>query len=388
MLCGSLLLCEVLAYATITYGLQDVAPYLFYRRPAVASPEDIERYSEIRDPVLGWTKVDPVDADGARPSPAFPDPGNACVSVYGDSFAWSSGASSDATAWPNLLAGSLGCRVSNYGVPAYGVDQAYLRFLHNLDDKARTVLLVVFPHDVLRNLTRNFGFLSPESGMLWLKPAFRLDGAGGLELLPVPMLDDSKLHEYLRDPARYHRDDPFVWNGPEGGVELRFPYTRVVVELLWNRRLWRGVRRSLTSYPAWADFMQPGHVSGGFELALAIIGQFARVAGERGKRVMVVVLPDEGTILYYRKSGAWAYADLVGAIAASGIGVLNLGEALAQHLGPRDPAELFNPTLHYNDEGYRVLAEAVRRALAGLGSALTGRAALQGSEEASKPVAR
>ena len=362
-MCGSLLFCEILAYAGLTYGLQGVAPYLFYQRSVVTSPEQIAQYFQVRDPTLGWTANHAADASGARPSPAFPDPDNACMSVYGDSFAWSTGASSDSRAWPDVLTRSLGCRVSNYGVMAYGVDQAYLRFLHNVDDEAQTVLLVIFPHDVLRNLTRNFGFLSPQSGMLWLKPAFRLDGAGNLELLPTSFFNEAELQEYMRDPARYHPDDPFVWNGPEGGVELRFPYTWVLVKLLSNRRLWRGINRSVTSYPAWADFLQPGHPSGGFELTFQIVRQFARVATQRGKRVMVVMLPDEGAILYHRRVGAWAYADLTKAIAASDISVLNLGETFERHLKKRDPAELFDSTLHYNDEAYRILAEATEQAL-------------------------
>lgn len=200
LLGGSLLLCELLAYAAVTYGLRGTAPYLFYERSVVASPEQIAGYFRARDPVLGWTANDAADASGARPSPAFPAPGNACVSVYGDSFAWSTGASSDATAWPNILARMLGCRVSNYGVWGYGIDQAYLRFLQNAQDEAPVVILVIFPHDVLRNLTGNFGFLSPESGMLTLKPAFRLDAAGELELIPPLVLTEAQVHDYLRGP--------------------------------------------------------------------------------------------------------------------------------------------------------------------------------------------
>jgi lysophospholipase L1-like esterase len=358
-LCGTLLLCELVAYTVVTYGLRGVASYLFYDRSAIASPEQIEHHFQARDPLLGWTANDAADASGARPSPAFPDPGNACVSVYGDSFAWSAGASSDATAWPNVLARMLGCRVSNYGVWGYGVDQAYLRFLHNADDEAPIVLLAVYPHDVLRNLTGNFGFLSPESGMLTLKPAFRLDAAGNLALISPLILNEAEVQDYLRDPARFHADDPFAWDGPEGGVELRFPYTWVIVKSLWNRRLWRGVRRSVTGYPESADFLQPGHHSDGFELTLAIVRQFARVATARGKRVMVLMLPEQETILYHRKSDTWTYGDLIAAIAAAGIPVLNVGEAFERRLGPSDPSSLFESTQHYNDVGYRVMAEAV-----------------------------
>jgi hypothetical protein len=366
VLCGNLLVFELLAYAAVTYGLRGVAPYLFYDRSVVASPGEIEHYLQTRDPLLGWTAPD-VDASGARPSPAFPDPGNACVSVYGDSFAWSAEASSDATAWPNVLARMLDCRVSNYGVGGYGLDQAYLRFLHNVDDEAPMVLFVIYPHDVLRNLTGNFGFLSPQSGMLMLKPAFRLDATGELKLIPMIVLSKVQVQDYLRDPAHYHPDDAFAWDGPDGGVELRFPYTWLAVKLLWNHGLWRGVRRFITGYPESADFLLPGHYSGAFELARAIVRQFARVATARGKRVMVLVLPEEETILYHRKTGAWIYADLIEAIAAAGIPVLNVGEAFEDHLGPSDPGALFEPRQHYNDEGYRILAEAAEQALVAMG---------------------
>jgi hypothetical protein len=222
VLCGSFLVCELIAYVAVTYGLRGVAPYLFYDRPAIASPEHIAHYFRSRNPVLGWT-ASAADASGARPSPAFPDPGNACVAVYGDSFAWSTGASSDTTAWPNVLARRLGCRISNYGVWGYGVDQAYLRFLHNADDQAPIVLLAIFPHDILRDLTGNFGFLSPESGMLTLKPAFRLDAAGDIELLPTLVLNEAEVQDYLRDPARYHPADPFAWDRPERGRGIALP---------------------------------------------------------------------------------------------------------------------------------------------------------------------
>lgn len=363
VLCGSLLVGELLAYAAVIYGLRPAAPYLFYERPVVAPPEQITHYFRARDPLLGWTANDAADASGARPSPAFPVPGNACVSVYGDSFAWSTGASSDFTAWPDVLARMLDCRVSNYGVWGYGVDQAYLRFLHNADDEAPIVLIAVFPHDVLRNLTGNFGFLSPESGMLTLKPTFRLDAAGILDLTRPLILTEAEVQDYLRDPAHFHPGDLFAWGGPEGGVELRFPYTRVIVKLLWNPRLWRGVRRSLTGYPESADFLQPGHHSGAFELTVAIVRQFARVATEHGKRVMVLMLPEEETILYHRKSGIWTYGDLIEAIAGARIPVLNVGEAFERHLGPNDPSALFESTQHYNDQGYRVMAEAIAPAL-------------------------
>jgi lysophospholipase L1-like esterase len=75
------------------------------------------------------------------------------------------------------------------------------------------------------------------------------------------------------------------------------------------------------------------------------------------------MLPDEGAILLHRKTGSWPYGDLVEAIAATGMKVLDVGEVFERHLGPRDPGDLFEATLHYNDEGYRAMAAAIEPAL-------------------------
>ena len=90
---------------------------VFYRLGDVSNAE---AYLARRDPVLGWPAPDEFgrseryDVSGARPTPSFPDPGGACVSVYGDSFTVGGGVSDEA-AWPNQLSQLLGCRVANDG---------------------------------------------------------------------------------------------------------------------------------------------------------------------------------------------------------------------------------------------------------------------------------
>ena len=109
--------------------------------------------------------------------------------------------------------------------------------------------------------------------------------------------------------------------------------------MLWNRRLWRGVRRSLTGYPESADFLQPGHHSGAFELTIAIVRQFARAATEHGKRVMVLMLPEERQSCIIAR-GYLDLRDLIEAIAGARIPVLNVGEAFERHLRPRSERAL------------------------------------------------
>jgi hypothetical protein len=76
--------------------------------------------------------------------------------MYGDSFVFGS-AVDDEHSWGNQIAKRLSCRVQNFGVPGYGTDQAYLRFLHNDADQAPQVILNILFENVARNVNQNRG---------------------------------------------------------------------------------------------------------------------------------------------------------------------------------------------------------------------------------------
>ena len=103
--------------------------------PPEVTREKYERYLSIRDPVVGWpARSAPSAAAGLpvpRPSPAFPEPGEWCVTLYGESMTYGDEVT-DAEAWGNVLAQRLGCRVGNFGVGGYGSDQALLRFIASI----------------------------------------------------------------------------------------------------------------------------------------------------------------------------------------------------------------------------------------------------------------
>ena len=144
---------EFAAFITGRYILPDhllFAPS--YKRDREEQINYYAGYLTIRNPVTGWPLspgmeheemlemaesmgvVLEYDAYGARTSPAFPDPAvPSCVSLYGDSFTWSSEVEHE-EAWGNLLATQLDCRVHNFGVGGYGSDQAYLRYITNALD--------------------------------------------------------------------------------------------------------------------------------------------------------------------------------------------------------------------------------------------------------------
>jgi hypothetical protein len=97
------------------------------------------------DDELGWPSprdavAPPHDRTGAKYNSDFPQPGHACASAYGGSFVWGDDVPL-ADGWIEQLSRKLGCRVPNYGVPGYGTDQAFLRFMSMTQDEAPAAML-------------------------------------------------------------------------------------------------------------------------------------------------------------------------------------------------------------------------------------------------------
>ena len=147
---------------------------VFY--PSSPADEEIEQYLENRDPELGWPGKKALllnhDRNGARLSPANAAIGGGayCFEFYGDLFTYSAGVD-HADAWPNILAERIGCKVLNFGVFAYGVDQAVLRH-RQTGGNAKNVGLVIYPDDIKRNLNQQRSLLAPTLGRLDFKPRF------------------------------------------------------------------------------------------------------------------------------------------------------------------------------------------------------------------------
>jgi hypothetical protein len=145
------------------------------------------------DAELGWPSpaqaaAPPRDPTGAKQNPDFPEPRQACASAYGDSFVWGDDIAL-ADGWIEQLSRKLGCRVSNYGVSGYGTDQALLRFRRMSDDAAPSVILGIFPENVLRNVNQYRAFFGYPQLPQWLKGRFILDRTGALQWTARPQIN-------------------------------------------------------------------------------------------------------------------------------------------------------------------------------------------------------
>jgi hypothetical protein len=360
---------EILVYVAAATVLRHRLPYLFYEPLEREIIGGFERYMADRDPVLGWPSrsalgKEPFDASGSRISPSFPIPGNACVSIYGDSFAFADEVD-HVHAWGNVLAERLNCRVANYGANGYGTDQAFLRFQLNREDEARIVILAIYPEDLRRNVNRYQPLLMGMStdNMFGLKPRFVLSDTGELELIALPSPSRSEFVTLATSPQSVLTHEYFLPGTRAGPLSCQFPYTWCLLEALQQEQTQASIRSLVRRIPTWADFASPGHPSRSFEIAAAIGRAFASEARRRGKVPLVLFFPTPTAVDDFTRRHTWAYRELAQAIGRNGSMVVDAGPYLLEKLAGRSLCTvLTNPRQcggHFNEEGNRMLAELV-----------------------------
>lgn len=330
---------------------------------AMAEPSRIDDYLRQRNPLLGWTMSEGVDARGARTSPRFPEPEGALVSVYGDSFAFGSDLAPHET-WPERLSARLDRRVANYGVEGYGVDQSVLRFEQNTRDEAEWVVLSIYPDDLFRALSRQVGLVvSPDLDYAGLKPRFELGPDGALTVIPPPFGTRAELERYVADPAAALADD---WFAPEGHWArnrlFRFPYTRSLYQLMTGERFASLISTRLAGVPATTPYYRPDHPARMVALGAAIVRRFVGEAERRGKRPLVLLLSEADHYQHHVNTGQWVTQPFMDALAGV-VPLVHAGDHLRAALGDRPFAEIASASYHVNPEGAQLIADALGQRL-------------------------
>lgn len=114
-----------------------------------------------QDPILGWVARRETNTAGMRDDREYekvPPPDTLRISAFGDSFTFSSDVALEDSWSKQLSAIEPSVEVLNYGVGAYGLDQAFLRYLkvgttYNPD--------IVFIGYMSENIARNVNIFRP-----------------------------------------------------------------------------------------------------------------------------------------------------------------------------------------------------------------------------------
>lgn len=240
----------------------------------------------IFDAELGWTA--PYDTPfGERPGVHR---GRPLLLAFGDSFVHGDEVGASQT-WEEALAEAAGRDVLNFGVPAYGADQALLRFRRVAPRVEAPLALLGFPPaNIGRVVSRYRRFYFRQSGVPLSKPRFVLR-EGRLDLLPNPVSSLAELGR-LADPAfveRMGQDDLWFSRLPRPS----FPYSAWIV----RPSLWRaaaGIRGRDDAERKEADALWDDSETR--ELFLAILAAFVSEARDLGRQPVIALLPSRHSI--------------------------------------------------------------------------------------------
>ena len=201
------------------------------------SREEFKEYLEARNELTGWPSAlahgTLFNSDGYRPSPEndkWRDT-NQCVSVFGDSQGYGLDVP-DSDAWTNVLARQLECRVANYSVPAYGTDQALLRY-EQVNTSSDLAILTFIDDDIRRNLIQYWDLAYGPIYIERTKPRFILSNNESLKLVPLPIntfKEAESLNNWLfGDLLKY---ETFLPNSPlyKTAFQPSFPFSYALIK--------------------------------------------------------------------------------------------------------------------------------------------------------------
>lgn len=320
---------------------------------------DLEEYSTvIYDKHLGWTYRPhairqnggfTINGAGIRARREFslqPPPDHLRIALFGDSFTAGDDVSDDEV-WGArlerlLLQAGVRAEVLNFGVGAYGMDQAFLRWLHQ--GQAYEPDIVIFglqPDNLKRNLNV-FRQLMNINGPPFSKPRFIL-ADGRLELLNSPTLPPDQLIAAFEDFAA----QPLA-------IHEHFYHSRYVASNWWaSSRLASLLYEALKQESVSPNLY--GADSEGGQLGQAIVDAFAKDVREQDTAFIILHLPLQAHLV-------WRY----NGIAASFQFLLEHFRESYQYIPFEDTLqpihandEFWSPTKHYGPELHTLLAETV-----------------------------
>lgn len=306
------------------------------------------------DAELGWTNrqgthgpdrehhLNSLGARGAREYAAAPPPGVLRLACFGESFVYGTEVQEDES-WPAWIE-RLDAQVEaiNLGVPAYGTDQALLRFRRQGRHGAQVAVLGILLENIARNVNRYRPLYANDERLPCAKPRFVLE-EGELVLVPLPFTDELELwqaaldgsiltrlakHEYWAEDRSFLPGSAFF-----DSLAARDADRRRIHKELWLAR------------------------DEAYEVTRALARQFdaeARAAG--AERVVVLVFPSRNDLAYPLADGAPYWQPFLDELDASGVECMDAADVLR---GPFERGEPVYAQHHLSVTGNRLVAEAL-----------------------------
>ncbi|MEM7042099.1 MAG: hypothetical protein AAF543_04730 [Pseudomonadota bacterium] len=263
-----------------------------------------ERMQSEFSPELGWEPDHP-NAHGYR-GEAKPVE-DAAIAVFGDKY--TVGHADIDKSWTAQLEDKLGRPVLNFGVGAYGPDQALLRFEHRYVDKLETpyVALVMMSGAGARIVNRYRGFYARGTDIRYPKPMFAKVEGGEIGLLSNPVesveglvkLSDSAFLEEIGEQDYWYRY--FEHYGLNEHPNFSYAYHLAKAVPYYVKR-WHG--HSWTNRQSYQAVYQDDDA---VDVLRFIVQRFIGQAEAEGAVPVFVVLPNRADMEAYVEHGRTSY---------------------------------------------------------------------------------
>jgi hypothetical protein len=337
----------------------------------LTSPHHIELH-----PVLGWRyapnyrnhvdhQMNALAVRSTREYSPVPPPGIVRIAAFGDSFVYGSEVD-NANAWATLMeVQNPDLEVLNFGVGGFGVDQAYLRYrLEGMAVSPHVVLIGYSPDDINRVVNVFRRFLNDKDTVL-AKPRYVLRSNGTLSLIDTPLPDRVAYQELLSDPRTIRRFGKYDhWYEPCQYDNALYDYSLTV--RFGCSLASRAYRKYLDpEHPIAGQLYNPDSTA--FKIQAALFSRFAETVREGGALPIVLLLPEDRSIVRSREGKSTIYEPLLTYLDAQRIDYVDAAEAFRLATPAVTVREWLAPGGHYSPTGNAIvaswLAKVVRKRL-------------------------
>lgn len=358
------------------YGKRPLLPYYF---PAEMVRKKMEHYFDrqaeayvIDDPLLGWTigpnrtNVEGMycsNSAGIRSRPneyqLSPPDGILRIALFGDSFTHGDEEPFDET-WGNfleddLIKAGISAEVLNFGVPGYGIGQAYLRW-KSVGQKysPRIVVFGFQPENIKRTVNIFRSLYSRNTWLVFSKPRFFINDEGELELINSPVIPPEKVGDLLEDLSQSPLADHEYWYAPANYRQSFWLKSRFIALLytLFNE---------YKPHPGGRYDHRPGHhywdpKSEPMQTSLLILKKFAREARAAGEIPIILHIAKKNDLTCLERGARPAHYQILDELENSGIMVVNPAPEM------KGKSRLYKHS-HYSSRGGRIVARVLADAI-------------------------
>lgn len=311
------------------------------------------------DPDLGWVPVSEANSAGMRDDREYkrvPAASTTRIAIFGDSFTYGSDVALNQS-WGKQLA-QLDpdvLEVLNYGVGAYGLDQAYLRYLKTGNDFSPHIVFIGYMSE---NISRNVNVFRPfytryYRNAIFTKPRFQING-GILDLIRNPLSTFKDYENILRN------DKEVLAKLGENDYHYGINYHRHSIDYLPSVRFakvfWYTVNKKVLN-PIFSSDGMYNVESEAYHITVKIIDTFYKKVLENGGLPVVVIFPDIGDQQRSRTGKTRRYLPLLIHLQNTNYYHIDGLDALVPHESEYTVGELVVEWGHFSPLGSKIIAQ-------------------------------